>query len=105
MALAAAAAFEDLGPLVLGDHALDLEQELFLGRAPRRVVEEDELEPATVQPVDEQDLVGIPAGQPVGRVSPGEPARPADSGGDDSPGGRIAAPLSWSLTDSPVCRS
>jgi hypothetical protein len=45
------------------------------------------------------------ASQPVRRVSLGEPGRPADSGGDDSPGGRIAAPLSWSLTESPVCRS
>jgi hypothetical protein len=45
------------------------------------------------------------ASQPVRRVSLGEPGRPADSGGDDSPGGRIAAALSWSLTESPVCRS
>jgi hypothetical protein len=45
------------------------------------------------------------ASQPVRQVSLGEPGRPADSWGDDSPGGRIAAPLSWSLTESPVCRS
>jgi hypothetical protein len=45
------------------------------------------------------------ASQPVRRVSLGEPGRPADSGGDDSPWGRIAAPLSSSLTESPVCRS
>src|SRR4051794_791287 len=68
VALAAPAAFEDLGPLVLGHHALDLEQQVVLRREADRPVEEDDLDPGAAQLVDQQDLVGVAARQPVGRV-------------------------------------
>ena len=66
MALAAAAALQDLGPLVLGDHALDLEQQVLLRRAAELVVQEDDLDAAAVQLINQQDLVGVLAGQSVG---------------------------------------
>src|SRR3954452_16760881 len=66
--LAASAALEDLGPLVLGHHALDLEQQVVLRREADRPVEEDDLDPGAAQLVDQEDLVGVAARQPVGRV-------------------------------------
>src|SRR4051794_28718812 len=66
--LAASAAFEDLGPLVLGHHALDLEQQVVLRREADRPVEEDDLDPGAAQLVHQEDLVGVAARQPVGRV-------------------------------------
>src|SRR4051812_20667991 len=68
VALAAPAAFEDLGPLVLGHHALDLEQQVVLRREADRPVEEDDLDPGAAELVDQEDLVGVAARQPVGRV-------------------------------------
>src|SRR6516162_5396234 len=77
MALPAAAALEDLRPLVLGDHALDLQEQLLLGGAARRMVEEDDLDPAAVQLVDQEDLVGVPPGEAVG----GEDVEPVQGAG------------------------
>src|SRR3954449_11489930 len=68
VALAAPAAFEDLDPLVLGHHALDLEQQVVLRREADRPVEEDDLAPGAAELVDKEDLVGVAARQPVGRV-------------------------------------
>ncbi len=68
MALAPTAALEDLGPLVLGDHALDLQQELLLGIVPHGMVEEDDLDPGAAKLVDQQHLIGVLARQAIGRV-------------------------------------
>ena len=68
MPLAAPAALQDLGPLVLGHHALDLQQQVVLRREADRPVEEDDLDPGAAELVDQQHLVGVAARQPVGRV-------------------------------------
>ena len=57
--LAPAAALHDLGPLVLGDHALDLEQQVLLGAVAEGVAQEDDLDAATGEFLEEQDLIGI----------------------------------------------
>ena len=67
MAAPAPAAFQDLGALVLGDNALDLEQQVVLGGAADRVVEEDHVGPGPPELLNQQNLVGIAAGQPVRR--------------------------------------
>ena len=46
MPAAAPAPFEDLGPLVFGDHALNLEPKIVLGGATDRVVQETTTVPA-----------------------------------------------------------
>src|SRR5690349_1115012 len=85
VALAASAALEDLGPLVLGHHALDLEQQVVLRREADRTVEEDDLDPGAAELVDQEDLVGVAARQPVGRVDVDTIER--------SGGGRVAQPF------------
>ncbi len=85
MALAPTAALEDLGPLVLGDHALDLQQELLLGIVPHGMVEEDDLDPGAAKLVDQQHLIGVLARQAIGRVDIEALDRPQ--------GNRIAQPL------------
>jgi hypothetical protein len=57
--LATAAPFHDLGPLVLGDHALDLDQEVLRGVIAVGVAEEDDLDAATGEFLEDQDLIGI----------------------------------------------
>src|SRR3954447_23017558 len=64
--LAPAAALHDLGALVLGDHALDLEQQVLLGAAADGVAQEDDLDAAPVELLQDQDLVRIFAREPVG---------------------------------------
>src|SRR4051812_21738652 len=48
VALAAPAALQDLGPLILGHHALDLQQQVVLRREADRPIEEDDLNPSPV---------------------------------------------------------
>jgi hypothetical protein len=52
----------------LGDHPLDLQQQVVLGRAADRVVEEDDLGADAPELLHEQHLMGMAAGQPVGGV-------------------------------------
>ena len=68
MALAAPAALDDLGPLVLGDHALDLQQQVVLRRPAERAVEEDHLDAGALELVEQQDLIAEAPRQPVGRM-------------------------------------
>jgi hypothetical protein len=68
VALAAPAALQDLGSLVLGHHALNLEQEIVLRREPDCPIEENNLDPCSAELVHQEHLVGIAPGQPVGRV-------------------------------------
>ena len=59
MALAAAGAFEDLRSLVLGDHALELYEQLILRRSGLRCVEEYGLDAVPSKLLDEQNLVSV----------------------------------------------
>ena len=53
------APFHDLGPLVLGDHPLDLDQEVLGGVMTEGVAEEGHLDAAPGELLEDQDLVGI----------------------------------------------
>jgi hypothetical protein len=85
VALAAAAPLEDLGALVLGHHALDLQEQVVLRRHPDRAVEEHDLGAAAAELVEQQHLVGVAAGQAIGRVD----VYPVDGAGGDE----VAQPL------------
>ncbi|CAA9266379.1 MAG: hypothetical protein AVDCRST_MAG27-2839 [uncultured Craurococcus sp.] len=52
-------------PLVLGDGALDLQQELVAGGVGERVVEEDDLAALAAELLQQQHLVGVLAGEAV----------------------------------------
>ena len=69
MPLAAAGPLQDLRPLVLGDHALKLNQELILGARALRCPHKDGLDPLACELFDEQDLVRVLAAQPIRRIS------------------------------------
>ena len=66
--LTASAALQDLGTLVFGDHALHLQQKVVLRREADRAVEEHDLDPGAAKLVDQQHLIGIAAGEAVGRI-------------------------------------
>ena len=66
--LAAPVPLRQLGLLVLGEHALELDQQLVLGAVAARPLHELDPHPAAGQLLDQQRLVGELAGQPVRRV-------------------------------------
>jgi hypothetical protein len=66
VALAAPTAFQDLGALVFGHHALHLKQQIVLWRQADCPVEKDDLHPEALELIDHQDLIGITAGQAIG---------------------------------------
>jgi hypothetical protein len=68
VAFAAPTAFQDLGTLVFGYHALHLKQQIVLRRQADRPVEKHDLDPEAPEFVDQQDLIGIAAGQPIRRM-------------------------------------
>src|SRR5215510_1837087 len=68
MALATARALENLGPLVLGDHALKLKQQLVFRRRTLRRFDEYRFYTVASKLFHEQDLVGVFATKPVGSV-------------------------------------
>ena len=57
--LAPAATLDDLGPLVFGDHALDLKQQVLLRAAADGIAQENDLDAAPGEFLEDQDLVGI----------------------------------------------
>jgi len=65
MALSTSTPLQDLGTLVLCHHALNLEEQLILGCLSQLAVEKDDLDPSTVQFVNDEDLVGILARQTI----------------------------------------
>ena len=70
MQLAAAAALGDLRPLVLGDHPLELTQQLILRRAgPLRLLGEHHLDPGALELFEQQHLIGVTAREPVRRMT------------------------------------
>jgi len=68
VALAPPTAFEDLGPLIFGDHALNLQEQLVFGGLAHRPVEEDDLNARPLQFVHKQHLIGIFPGEPIRRM-------------------------------------
>jgi hypothetical protein len=63
---ASARTLHDLGPFVLRDGALDLEEELVVGRVGDGSLTEVDVNARALQLLDEQDLVGVLSGKPVG---------------------------------------
>ena len=68
MPLAAPVAFDDLRPLILGDHALHLQEEIIFWALAQGPVEKNDLHPGPPEFIHEQDLIGVFAGEPVRRV-------------------------------------
>ena len=70
MQLAAATALGDLRPLVLGDHPLELAQQLILrGAGPLGLLREDHLDPRPLELLEQQHLIRVAAREPVRRVT------------------------------------
>ena len=67
--LAAPVPLHQLGLLVLGEHALELDQQLVFGAVAARPLHELDPGPAAGEFLDQQRLVGELAGQPVRRVN------------------------------------
>ena len=88
----ATTALQNLGAFILGDHALNLEQEIILGRVPDRTVQKHDFHAGAPKLVDEQRLVGIASGEAIGGMDIQALNLPA--------GGRIAKSLkSWAHKD------
>ena len=66
MGLASPRSFRDLGSFVLGDHALELDQQLVFGCLGPRALDEADLGAGPGELVDEQRLVGVLSGEAVG---------------------------------------
>ena len=64
--LAATEAFSQDGALILGNRALDLEQELIVGVVGNGVVQEHDGAPDPAELLQQEDLIGILAGQAIG---------------------------------------
>ena len=62
MQLAPPMPFDNLRALILGHHALDLEQQIVLRAAPQFAIQEHDLDPGSVEFIDQQDLVSVLAG-------------------------------------------
>ena len=59
---------KNLGPLVFGNDALNLQQELVLRRIADRPVQEHDLGPAAAKLLDQEHLVSMASRQPVRRM-------------------------------------
>ena len=68
--LAPPVALGDLGPLVLGDHTLDLGEETSLRVVQRRSIDEEDPHPEAFQFVEDHHLIGVSPGEAVGRQAP-----------------------------------
>jgi len=64
----APAALQNAGALVLGDHALNLKQEIVFRRPADWAIEEHDLHAGATELFNEQHLIGVAPRQPVGRV-------------------------------------
>jgi hypothetical protein len=62
MPAAAATALQYLGSLVFSDYALNLKQEIVLGGAADRAVEENNLRARAAKLVDQKHLMGVTPG-------------------------------------------
>lgn len=68
MPLATPVPFDNLGALILGDHALHVQEQSILRAVAQGVVQEDDLHPGPAELIDQQDLVGVFPGQAIRRV-------------------------------------
>ena len=68
VAFAPTASLQHLGALVLGEHALELEQQVIFRRPADRPVKEDDLRAGASELLDENRLVGVVAGETIGGV-------------------------------------
>ena len=68
MPFAAPGALSNLGPFVLGNHALELHQQLIFGRSCGRRLQEYQLDSIACELFRQQDLIGIFTAQAVRRV-------------------------------------
>ncbi len=68
MALATPVTLDDLGPLILGNHPLHLQQQVVFRALPQGSVEEHDLDASASELIHQQDLVGIFPGQAIWRV-------------------------------------
>jgi hypothetical protein len=100
MGFAAPGSFRDLGSLVLGDHALELDQQLVFGGLGARCLHEADFGASPSELVDEQRLVGVATGEAVRRVAQhhihghlGGQIAQAFEGGTDQCGAREALVL------------
>jgi len=69
MQLAAPRPLGNLGPLVLGDHALELHQQLILGRLGLAPLEKPHFSTEARELLDQQRLVHVAPREPVRRVA------------------------------------
>jgi hypothetical protein len=65
MPFAATAALQNFGALILGDHALDLQQELIFRGLADFPIEEDHLDPCLQELLQQQHLMGVVARQAI----------------------------------------
>src|SRR5829696_1815428 len=65
VALSAPTALEHLGPLVFGEHALELEQQAVLRRVSDRAIEEDHLRAGAGELLQQQHLMRVAAGEAI----------------------------------------
>jgi hypothetical protein len=88
MFLASATPLHDFGPLVFGDDALYLQQQVIFRALAEWPVQEHQLDAATTPLVEKKNLIRVVTGQPVRRMDV-DPINGAD-------GGQIAQPIqSW----------
>src|SRR5664280_1781473 len=67
MAFAAARTLQDLSAFVFSDHALELQQQLILGRLRLWCFDEDRLHTMAQPFLGQQHLIGVLAAEPIGR--------------------------------------
>jgi hypothetical protein len=65
MPLAAPMAFNDLGPLILRDHPLDLQEHVIFWTLASSSVEKNDLDPGAPELIDQQHLIRVFAGQAI----------------------------------------
>jgi hypothetical protein len=85
MPLAAPRALDNLRSFVLGDHALELHQQLILGRRATRRANKQSLNAGASKLLDQKNLICVPSAQPIGRIDQNHL--------NQSLGGKIADPL------------
>ncbi len=96
MQLAATTTLGDLRPLVLGDHSLELAQQLILRRAGTLgLLREDHLDTRPLELLEQQHLIRIPAREPIRRVTQQHDrtaSRPRGRATAPAPGGATRPP-------------
>ncbi len=97
VALSAPTALKHLGSLVLGEHALELQQQTVLRGVPDRTIEEDRLRAGAGELLNQQDLMRVAAGEAIGSMDvddidgrPGDEVTQTLQSGSDQTGAAMA---------------